>query len=101
MPCQSEERKARYASMEEHECMDAMQVVLPNGDVFAGDKALPHVLLRLKRWHWLAHVFSIPGVTLLAPIAYGLIARNRYALSTLIARKGERAACDTDSACEP
>ena len=101
LPCQSDARKSRYGFMEERACMEAMQVVLPNGEVYAGDKALPHVLKRLKRWHWLAYLFRIPGVTWVSPVVYRCIARNRYALSTLISRKGDESECDSDPTCGP
>jgi predicted DCC family thiol-disulfide oxidoreductase YuxK len=97
LACQSEERRAQFDFMPEHECLEAMQIVLPDGTVYAGDRALPHVLRRLRRWQWLAYLFRLPGVSLLAPVVYRAIARHRYALGTLVTRKGDGAeACDID-----
>jgi predicted DCC family thiol-disulfide oxidoreductase YuxK len=98
LPCQSDERRQRFPTIVESECMDAMQLVLSDGTVFSGERALPHILRQLRRWHWAARIFSIPGVSLLAPVAYRLIARNRMAISTLITRKSEggAATCDDD-----
>lgn len=75
--------------------MDAMQLVLASGVTYSGDRALPHILRNLSSWRWVARVFSIPGITLVAPAAYRLIARNRMAISTLISRKSR----DSDATC--
>lgn len=101
LPCQSQERRDRFPAILEAECMDAMQLVRVDGTVLVGDKALPDILLRLNRWRWLARIFSIPGVTLIAPFAYRTIARNRMAISTLVTRKsaGGEATCSQD-ACD-
>lgn len=82
--------------------MDAMQLVLESGEVFSGDRALPHILSRLHRWRWVAHIFFVPGVSLIAPVIYRLIARNRMAISTLITPKSERGneSCPADDVCE-
>ncbi|PCJ57887.1 MAG: hypothetical protein COA73_10330 [Candidatus Hydrogenedentota bacterium] len=98
LACQSEERRAQFDFVAEHDCLQAMQLVLPDGTVYAGDRALPYVLQRLRGWQWLAHLFRVPGVSLVAPIAYRFIARHRHALGTLVTRKGDGAdACDIDS----
>ena len=100
LPCQSEQRRLRFPEIPEAECMDAMQLVTEDGTVFSGDRALPHILRRIRRWKWAARVFAIPGISLIAPIAYRLIARNRMAISTVIGRKSEGTGCSDDGACE-
>ncbi len=84
LPCQAAERRARFPWMEERACMEAMQLVLPDGRVLRGAAAMPEILRRLKGWHWLAALFRLPGMGLLAPSVYAWIARHRYRISTLI-----------------
>jgi predicted DCC family thiol-disulfide oxidoreductase YuxK len=100
LPCQSDERKNRFPQMEEAQCMEAMQLVLPDGDVLSGEKALPNLLSLLNGWKWLAGFLTWPLVRHTSPIVYRIIARNRLAFSILISRKGEGAhSCSTDDSC--
>lgn len=88
LPCQSEERKQRFPEMREETCLEAMQLVLPNGRILAGDRAVPEILRRLRGWWWAALLFRLPGVHLLAGLVYRWIARNRYTISCVIRQKG-------------
>ena len=81
------ERHARFPWMDEAACMSAMQLVLPDGRVLAGDAAIPEVLRRLRGWRRLTPLFGLPGVSRLAPLVYGWIARNRYRLSCMVGRR--------------
>jgi predicted DCC family thiol-disulfide oxidoreductase YuxK len=87
LPCQSPERHARFPWMDEETCLKALQLVLPDGRVLAGDAAIPEVLRRLRGWRWLARLFQLPGVSYLAPRLYAWVARNRYAISCALARR--------------
>lgn len=87
MACQSSERAERFPHIATETCMEAMQLVLEDGAVHAGDRALPHLFLRLRRWRWMALLFRIPGVSLLSPPAYGFVAKHRRMISILVARK--------------
>ncbi len=87
LTCQSEERIASFPDMTEETCMEAMQLVLPNGHVFAGEQALPHLFFLMRRWRWLAYFFRVPGVSLLSPFAYAFVAKHRYMISVFVARK--------------
>jgi len=84
LTCQSDERKSRFPDMSEETCMGAMQLVLPDGKVLAGDRAIPEILRRLKGWRWLSVLFEIPGVSLLAPHVYRWVAKNRYRISCVL-----------------
>ena len=97
LPCQAEDRKVRFPDMQESTCMESVQLVLPGGTVYSGDKALPHIFPRLTRYRWLSKLLAIPGAKALAPHVYGWIARHRYALSAIIEKN--TAACDND-ACD-
>jgi predicted DCC family thiol-disulfide oxidoreductase YuxK len=87
LPCQSPERRARFGWMAEATCLEAMQLVLPDGRVLAGEAAIPEVLRRLRRWRRLASLFALPGMGWLAPRVYRWVARHRYALSCALARR--------------
>lgn len=81
LPCQSAERSRRFPWMSETACLEALQLVLPDGRVLAGDRAIPEVLRRLRGWRWVAMMFRLPGMGLVAPRVYGWVARNRYTIS--------------------
>ena len=84
LPCQAAERRARYPALAEATCLEAIQLVLPDGRILGGADALPEILRRLRGWRWAAALFRVPGAGLLAPIAYRWIARNRYRISCAI-----------------
>jgi predicted DCC family thiol-disulfide oxidoreductase YuxK len=89
LPCGSAERAERFPQMDGGVCLDAMQLVLHDGRVMSGDRALPHILGQLNGWRWLVWIFKIPGVSLLAPVVYAWIACHRLAISTILGRKGD------------
>ncbi|MBI3991519.1 MAG: DUF393 domain-containing protein [Candidatus Omnitrophica bacterium] len=80
LPCQSEERKLRFPGINEEACLKAMQVILPDGRVFSGDKAFINVFPCLKRWRWIAFLFRLPAVSFLSPSVYAWVSRNRHRL---------------------
>lgn len=86
LPCQSGERRARFPDLAEARCMEAIQLVLPDGRVLSGDAAIPEILGHLRGWRRLAPLFRLPGVRALAPLVYGWVARHRYQLSCLLRR---------------
>ena len=87
LPCQSPERRARFPWMTEETCLEALQLVLPDGRVLAGDAAISEILRRLRGWRWVARLFGLPGVKLFAPRLYRWVARHRYALSAPMGRR--------------
>ncbi|HKA61180.1 MAG TPA: DUF393 domain-containing protein [Methylomirabilota bacterium] len=86
LPCQASERRARYPWMHEETCLEAMQLILPDGRLLVGDAAIPEILRRLRGWRWLAGLFRMPGVEVLAPRLYAWVARHRYQISCMIGR---------------
>jgi predicted DCC family thiol-disulfide oxidoreductase YuxK len=87
LPCQAAERRARYPWMSDRACLEAMQLILPDGRILAGDAAIPEILRRLRGWRWLAGVFRLPGVEALAPLLYAWVARHRYQISCMLGRR--------------
>lgn len=84
LPCQAAERRVRYPAIAEATCLEAIQLVLPDGRVLGGAAALPEILRRLRGWRWVAALFRLPGAGLLAPVVYRWVARNRYRISCAI-----------------
>ena len=87
LPCQDPARAERFPEIEEERCMEAVQLVLPDGTRYEAEQVLPPLFRRLRRWRWLAAVFRVPGVALIAPRVYSWVARHRHELSVLAARK--------------
>jgi len=87
LPCQSPERRARFPSISEESCLEALQLVLPDGRVLAGAAAMPEILRRLRGWRWLARLFELPGAAAFAPRVYRWVARNRYVISCALAKR--------------
>lgn len=86
LPCQADERKRRFPTMPEATCLEAMQLVLPDGQILSGTAAIPEILGRLRGWRWAMLLFRMPGVALLAPRVYAWVARHRYTISCLLVK---------------
>jgi predicted DCC family thiol-disulfide oxidoreductase YuxK len=83
LPCQSEALNERFPAVERDACMRAMHLVLPDGTVLAGEKALPEIFKRL-RLYWPASVlFKLPGAEMLGHIFYRWFADRRYDIARL------------------
>ena len=81
LPCRSPVRRERFGFITDEACMQAMQLVLPDGRVLAGADAAPEILRRIPRWRWVATLFSLPAARPIARRVYAWIARNRMRLS--------------------
>jgi predicted DCC family thiol-disulfide oxidoreductase YuxK len=84
LPCQSEEVRQRFPSMKRAVCMQAMQLILPDGQVLAGEKALPEIIKRLRRYSPAAALFSLPGSEILSRSFYRWFADNRYHIAGIL-----------------
>jgi predicted DCC family thiol-disulfide oxidoreductase YuxK len=102
LPFQADARKERFPQLTDEQCEQGMQLVLENGDVRSGEKAVPELLQRLKRWRWFAFFFELPVISWLAGPAYRLVVRNRSMISEFVRKKdgtegppcGEGETCD-------
>jgi predicted DCC family thiol-disulfide oxidoreductase YuxK len=82
--CQSEEARKRFPFVGQVVCMQAMQLVLPDGVVLGGEKALPEILKRLKRYSPAAALFNLPGSDILSRSFYRWFADNRYHIANIL-----------------
>ena len=90
VPCQEEAAIRRFPEIERAACMNAMHLVLPDGTVRVGEKALPEIVLRLRRYHLAAVLFKLPGASVLSRIAYRWFADRRYWIAGILAHVKER-----------
>jgi predicted DCC family thiol-disulfide oxidoreductase YuxK len=84
LPCQAVSIKKRFPSITRAVCMQAMQLVLPDGTVLSGEKALPEVLKRLRRYSSAAALFKLPGSETLSRAFYRWFADRRYHIAGLL-----------------
>ncbi len=84
LPCQSGEVSKRFPSVEPAACMQAMQLILPDGKILSGEKALPEILKRLKRYSPAAAFFSLPGSEAISRSFYRWFADNRYHIAGVL-----------------
>jgi len=84
LPCQAKVVRSRFPSMEQTVCMRGMQLILPDGRLLPGEKALPEVINRLRRYHWAAWVFRIPGSGFLSHAFYRWFADRRYRIARIL-----------------
>lgn len=83
LPCSEEVRK-RFPSIKKALCMQAMQLILPDHKVLSGEKALPEILKRLRRFAPLAEIFKLPGSKTLSGVLYRWLAAERYHVSEVL-----------------
>ena len=87
VPCNSMEHLKHFSNLSSEECESAPQLVMEDGQVYSGDKLIPPLMDRLKRWHWAGKLLRLPFLTWLAPLGYRTLAHNRKTLSMLMYRK--------------
>jgi predicted DCC family thiol-disulfide oxidoreductase YuxK len=84
IPCQSAEARRRFPSIEQIVCMQAMQLILPDGRILGAEKALPEILKRLKRYGPAAALFNLPGSEVVSRSFYRWFADNRYDIADIL-----------------
>ena len=84
--CHSEELPRRFPAVERAACLQAMHLVLPDGTILIGEKAVPEILSRLKsrRHRWAATLFRLPGAGILSRAFYRWFAGHRYRISRFL-----------------
>jgi predicted DCC family thiol-disulfide oxidoreductase YuxK len=82
--CQSEQRRARFPAVIRAECMTAVHVVLPDGAVLVGERALPAIVARLRVFRYAAPLFRLPGAAFLSRAVYRWFAVRRYAVGAVL-----------------
>ncbi|HNR32808.1 MAG TPA: DUF393 domain-containing protein [Candidatus Hydrogenedentes bacterium] len=99
LPCQSEQLARRAPGVSSEACLQAIHLVLPDGAVYAGADALPHLLRGLRGWRWAASAWCVPGFARLTLVVYGWVAGHRRMLSALTTRRRSGKRCRVDGNC--
>lgn len=81
VPCGSDSLDVRFPAVDRAACARAMHLVLPDGAVLRGEKALPEIFKRLRRYKLLAIIFRLPGASLVSRILYRWFADSRYRIA--------------------
>lgn len=84
--CHSEDLPLRFPQIGKKACLEAMHLVLPDGRALAGERAVPEILLRLKRWRRAAALFRLPGAGILSRAFYRWFAARRHRISRRFAK---------------
>jgi predicted DCC family thiol-disulfide oxidoreductase YuxK len=83
LPCLSAETRSRFPAISEAACLQAMHLVLPDGTILDGGRALPEILRRTRRFRRPAVLFRLPGAGILSRLLYRAFARRRHRISRL------------------
>jgi predicted DCC family thiol-disulfide oxidoreductase YuxK len=88
LSCHSEDLPRRFPAVARAACLEAMHLVLPDGSILVGEKALPQILSRLKGRHhrWAAAFLRLPGAGILSGAFYRWFAARRHRIARLMAR---------------
>ena len=81
VPCRSEGTRTRFPSIEESACLRAMHLVLPEGTILAGERALPEILRRTRRYRRAAGLFQLPGAGIVSRLLYRAFAARRHRIA--------------------
>ncbi len=82
--CQSLQEGMQYPDIKHEACMQSMHLVLPDGTVLAGEKALPEIISRLRKYRFAGFLFKLPGAETLSRIVYRWFAKRRYRISAIM-----------------
>ena len=78
LSCHADDLAKRFPHIEKSACLEAMRLVLPDGTVLIGERAMPEILRRLYGYRWTAALFRIPSAKFLSRAFYRWFARNRH-----------------------
>jgi len=83
LPCRAAETRSRFPALAEAACLRAMHLVLPDGTILAGERALPEVLRRTRRYRRAAVLFRLPGAGIVSRFLYRAFAEHRHRISRM------------------
>jgi len=81
LPCRSEETRSRFPAIAEAACLQAVHLVLPDGAILAGERALPEILRRTRRYRRAAVLFRLPCAGTVSRFLYRAFARRRHRIA--------------------
>ena len=86
LSCHSEELPRRFPGVAREACLRAMHLVLADGTILVGERAVPQILARLRgrRHRIAAALFRVPGAGILSGLLYRWFAARRHRIARLI-----------------
>ena len=81
LPCGSDSLNMQFPAVDRAACSQAIHLVLPDGTIVRGEKALPEIFKRLRRYRLMAILFRLPGAAIVSRILYRWFADRRYRVS--------------------
>ena len=81
LPCRSGETRSRFPAIAEAACLQEMHLVLPDGTILAGEKALPEIVRHTRRFRRAAVLFRVPGAGILSRFLYRAFADRRHRIA--------------------
>ncbi len=84
LSCHSVELAMQFPRIEKSACLQAMHLVLPDGEVLIGERAAPEIILRLRAYRWAAALFRLPGAGILSRAFYRWFAKHRHHFDKIV-----------------
>jgi predicted DCC family thiol-disulfide oxidoreductase YuxK len=79
----------RFPGLSHNDCMQAMQLVTPTGQVYSGFEAAVQAVATRPVLGWLAYSYYLPGLRQLLDALYAVVAANRYRIMGRAVAAGE------------
>lgn len=78
VPYQERARVAGMPALATEDVAAALHLVMPNGRIFRGGRAVWEVLGHIPRWRWVRPLLWIPGMGVVIDRAYAWVAARRH-----------------------
>lgn len=83
LSCHDESLPSRFPFVDRNACLQAAHLVLPDGEILAGEKAAQELFLKIPGYRWVARLMRVPGGQLFSRVLYRWFARRRHAIASL------------------
>jgi predicted DCC family thiol-disulfide oxidoreductase YuxK len=84
VPCHAVQNGVPNLGIKREDCLQAIHLVLPDGRILSGEKALPEIVARLRKYHLARVLFKLPGAATVSRIAYRWFAVRRYRIAAML-----------------
>jgi predicted DCC family thiol-disulfide oxidoreductase YuxK len=84
VPCQAVQNSVPNVGIEREDCLQAIHLVLPDGRILKGEKALLEIVARLGKYRLAGVLFKLPGAATVSRIVYRWFAIRRYRIAAML-----------------
>jgi predicted DCC family thiol-disulfide oxidoreductase YuxK len=84
VPCHAVQNGVPNVGIKREDCLQAVHLVLPDGRILKGEKALPEIVARLGKYRLAGVLFKLPGAATVSRIAYRWFAIRRYRIAAML-----------------